>query len=76
MSQYSVHRNYIRLSIPYSTFPQDDHHVIQLIQRFLKEHTPQEWNPDHVYRLINVQGDSIVYEKGIIYRMSDSNDKH
>lgn len=76
MSQYSVHRNYIRLSIPYSTFPQDDHHVIQLIQRFLKEHTNQEWNPDHVYRLINVQGDSIVYEKGIIYRMSDSNDKH
>jgi|APFre7841882654_1041346.scaffolds.fasta_scaffold19358_6 hypothetical protein len=75
MSQYSLHRNYIRLSIPCSTLPQDDYNVIQLIQRLVKEHTHQEWNPDEKYRLMNTQGDSIVYEKGIIYRMSDSNDK-
>jgi len=72
MSQYSLYHNHIRLSIPCTTFPNEDRDVLLLLQRLIKEYTTQQWQPDDRYVLMNPEGDCIVYDKGFMYRMCDS----
>ena len=69
---YILYHNHVRTSIPYTSLPEEDQDILRLFYRIVKEYLNKEWNNDEKYVLMNANGDSLVYDKGTIYRNSNN----
>lgn len=69
---YILYHNHVRTSIPYTSLPEEDQSILLLFHRIVKEYLNKEWKSDEKYVLMNDNGDAIVYDKGMIYRISDN----
>jgi hypothetical protein len=70
-NSYILYHNHVRTSIPYTSLPEEDQDILRLFHRIVKEYLHKEWKSDEKYVLMNANGDSLVYDKGTIYRNSD-----
>ena len=70
---YILYHNHERISIPYTSLPEEDRDILRLLHNIVKNYLKKEFKNDEQYVLMNNQGDSIVYDKGTIYRNSNDN---